>query len=41
MIRCTLEARRGLKLAWKPEYEPNHILKAADEEVELILKHLK
>jgi hypothetical protein len=41
VFRCTLEARRGFKLAWRPEYEPKHILEAADDEVELILKHLK
>ncbi|KAI0020768.1 hypothetical protein F4780DRAFT_346588 [Xylariomycetidae sp. FL0641] len=40
--RCTYTAQRGVKeLGWKPQYPPEHILEAADEEVELVLKNLK
>ena len=38
--RCTLEAKRAYSLAWRPDYEPKHIIETADAEVELILQHL-
>lgn len=38
--RCTLTARNGHKLGWKPVHPPQHILDTADEEVELVLKHI-
>ncbi|KAF2013576.1 NAD(P)-binding protein [Aaosphaeria arxii CBS 175.79] len=38
---CTFTAENGKRIGWKPRYEPQHILETADEEVELILKHLK
>ncbi len=39
--RCTLTARNGGKIGWKPQYSPDHILEAADEEVEMVLASLK
>lgn len=39
--RCTLSARNGGKIGWKPQYPPDHILEAMDEEVELVLASLK
>lgn len=39
--RCTLIARNGEKIGWKPQYSPEHILEAADEEVERVLANLK
>ena len=39
--RSTLTARNGAKIGWKPQYSPDHILEAADEEVEMILACLK
>ncbi|KAI0004719.1 hypothetical protein F4779DRAFT_633938 [Xylariaceae sp. FL0662B] len=40
--KCTLTARHGKEeLGWKPIYSPEHILEAADAEVELILQNLK
>jgi hypothetical protein len=39
--RCTLRAERARELGWKAEYPPEHILEAADAEVELILKCFK
>jgi hypothetical protein len=38
---CTLEADRGRRIGWKPEFKPEHIIEDADAEVELILKNLK
>ncbi|KAJ5819155.1 hypothetical protein N7474_004746 [Penicillium riverlandense] len=37
---CTLEARHGHEIGWKPQYSPEHILEAADAEVDLIIRHL-
>ncbi|KAM7206009.1 NAD(P)-binding protein [Rhypophila sp. PSN 637] len=37
---CTFTAEHGEKLGWKPDFVPEHILEAADEEVDWILKHL-
>ncbi|KAI1076181.1 hypothetical protein F5B20DRAFT_557033 [Whalleya microplaca] len=40
--KCTFTAQHGEKeLGWKPIYSPDHILEAADAEVELILQNLK
>jgi hypothetical protein len=39
--RCTLRAERARELGWRAEYPSEHVLEAADAEVELILKHLK
>ena len=39
--RCTFTAEHGEEIGWKPKYAPEHILEAADEEVELILANLK
>jgi hypothetical protein len=38
--RCTMTAKNGANLGWKPLYKPEHILEAADEEVELILQNI-
>lgn len=38
---CSFLARHGKKIGWKPHYPAEHILEAADDEVELILKQLK
>lgn len=38
---CTLTAEHGSKLGWKPQFAPEHILEAADEEVAVILENLK
>ncbi|KAF2688880.1 NAD(P)-binding protein [Lentithecium fluviatile CBS 122367] len=38
---CTFEAKRGKEIGWKPKYKPEHILDAAEEEVDLILENLK
>jgi hypothetical protein len=38
--RCTLEARNGGLVGWKPRFKPEHILEAAAEEVELILANI-
>ncbi|KAJ5682853.1 hypothetical protein N7462_006018 [Penicillium macrosclerotiorum] len=35
--KCTLEAKNGLKIGWKPQYPADHILEVADKEVDLIL----
>lgn len=38
---CTYTAKRGVeKLGWKPAYKPEHILEAAEAEVELILTNI-
>ena len=39
--RCTLTARNGDKIGWKPEYAAEHIIEAMDEEVERVLANLK
>ncbi|KAL1855448.1 hypothetical protein Plec18170_004168 [Paecilomyces lecythidis] len=39
--KCTLTAAHGKQIGWKPQYPPEHILEAADAEVETILNHLK
>ncbi|CAM1506205.1 Fc.00g058460.m01.CDS01 [Cosmosporella sp. VM-42] len=39
--KCTFEAKHGEALGWKPKYLSEHIIEAADAEVELILKHIK
>ena len=36
--RCTLTADNAKSIGWKPKYPPEHILEAADDEVDLILK---
>ncbi|KAF2148221.1 NAD(P)-binding protein [Myriangium duriaei CBS 260.36] len=37
---CRLVARNAATLGWLPAHKPEHILEAADAEVELMLKHL-
>ncbi|KAF2163494.1 hypothetical protein M409DRAFT_26105 [Zasmidium cellare ATCC 36951] len=37
---CTWVPRHGKSIGWKPEHAPEHILEAADDEVELILKNI-
>lgn len=36
---CTLQARNGQKLGWKPQFSEEHILEMADEEVDIILQN--
>ncbi|KAH6873823.1 hypothetical protein B0T10DRAFT_522396 [Thelonectria olida] len=38
--KCTFTAKHGESLGWKSQYPAEHILEAADAEVELILKNL-
>ena len=38
--RCTLTARNGEKIGWKPQYPPEHILEDTDKEVERVLTSL-
>ncbi|KAG8627727.1 hypothetical protein KVT40_003600 [Elsinoe batatas] len=38
--RCTFTASRGKKYGWTPQYEPQHILEDAENEVDLILQNL-
>ncbi|KAL4915391.1 hypothetical protein BDW62DRAFT_212740 [Aspergillus aurantiobrunneus] len=38
---CTYTAQHGNLIGWKPQYPPEHILEAADAEVELIVNDLK
>ncbi|KAL3431611.1 hypothetical protein BDV09DRAFT_206482 [Aspergillus tetrazonus] len=38
--KCTFTAVHGNEIGWKAEYPPEHIIEAADAEVELILKTL-
>ena len=38
--RCTLTARNGEKIGWKPQYSPEDILEATDDEVERVLATL-
>ncbi|KAL4930474.1 uncharacterized protein BDV17DRAFT_258730 [Aspergillus undulatus] len=37
---CAFTARHGREIGWVPKYAPEHILEAADEEVELILANI-
>ncbi|KAL5313631.1 hypothetical protein ACEPPN_018052 [Leptodophora sp. 'Broadleaf-Isolate-01'] len=37
---CTFTPEHGAKIGWKAQYRPEHILEAADEEVDLILANL-
>lgn len=37
---CKLKADRGRTMGWAPKHSPEHILEAADDEVELILQNL-
>ncbi|OIW28588.1 NAD(P)-binding protein [Coniochaeta ligniaria NRRL 30616] len=39
--KCTFTAEHGSKLGWKPQFAPEHILEASDDEVAVILEHLK
>jgi len=39
--QCTLQSNNGRHIGWKPQYAPEHILEAADAEVELILRNLQ
>ncbi|KAL2021455.1 hypothetical protein VTK56DRAFT_7208 [Thermocarpiscus australiensis] len=39
--KCTFTAINGFLLGWKPKYPAEHILQAADAEVERILRHVK
>ncbi|KAF3005298.1 hypothetical protein E8E14_008737 [Neopestalotiopsis sp. 37M] len=38
--KCTFTAEHGYQLGWQPEYEAEHILEAAGDEVDLILANL-
>ncbi|OGM47256.1 hypothetical protein ABOM_003907 [Aspergillus bombycis] len=38
---CTFTPVHGRQIGWQPQYPPEHILEAADAEVELILKTLE
>ncbi|KAF5500032.1 hypothetical protein CGCS363_v006228 [Colletotrichum siamense] len=38
--KCTLTAKHGGQIGWSPRFGPTHILKAADVEVEHILRYL-
>ena len=40
-VRCTFTAKHGKAIGWKPEFPAEHIVEAADAEVDLILQHLK
>lgn len=40
LSRCTFTAKHGKDLGWKSQFTPEHIIEAADEEVELILTNL-
>ncbi|OQE20836.1 hypothetical protein PENFLA_c015G06816 [Penicillium flavigenum] len=39
--KCTYTAKHGSLIGWKPQYPPEHILEAADAEVELIVDNFK
>ncbi|KAF2029433.1 NAD(P)-binding protein [Setomelanomma holmii] len=39
--KCTLTADHGHSVSWRAKYNADHVLEAADAEIELILKHLK
>ncbi|KAJ5331825.1 hypothetical protein N7476_001608 [Penicillium atrosanguineum] len=36
---CTLQARNGRKIGWRPQFPEEHILEMADEEVDIILQN--
>ena len=38
---CTWEAEHGRAIGWVPRFRPEHILEAAEEEVEVILEYLE
>lgn len=38
--RCTLQADRGRKIGWSPQYSTQHILEDAEHEVQLILDNI-
>ena len=38
--RCTLQADRGRKIGWSPQYSAKHILEDAENEVQLILHNI-
>ncbi|ROW02372.1 hypothetical protein VSDG_02307 [Cytospora chrysosperma] len=38
--QCTLTAKHGKKIGWKPRFAPEHIIEDADAEVQLILDNL-
>ncbi|KAJ9142995.1 NAD(P)-binding protein [Pleurostoma richardsiae] len=38
---CTFTAEHGKELGWNPQFAPEHIIEAADEEVEVIMQSLK
>ncbi|KAK1671235.1 hypothetical protein BDP55DRAFT_676795 [Colletotrichum godetiae] len=38
--KCTFTAKHGAEIGWKPQFPPEHILEAADDEVERILRTL-
>jgi hypothetical protein len=38
---CTFTARQGERIGWNPSYAAEHILEAADDEVQRILEYLK
>lgn len=36
---CTLQAKHGHEIGWKPQFPAEHILEMADEEVDVILRN--
>jgi hypothetical protein len=40
-IRCTLKAEHGKAIGWKAQNPPEHILEAANAEVDFIRANLK
>lgn len=38
--RCTLQADRGKKIGWSPEFSAQHILEDAENQVQLILDNI-
>lgn len=41
VYRCALQADRGKEIGWSPKYGPEHVLEAADDEVELLLQKIQ
>ncbi|KAJ5747013.1 uncharacterized protein N7511_008709 [Penicillium nucicola] len=39
--QCTLQSKNGLHIGWKPQFPSQHILDAADAEVDIILRNLE
>ncbi|KAJ4172715.1 hypothetical protein NW754_002918 [Fusarium falciforme] len=39
--KCTFTAAHGNKIGWQAQYEPEHLLETAEDEVDWILQHLK